>query len=72
MLYNTFLTLGLNFNISHSATIVCRAAARATVLLDNFGNSKIIANFATHWFTHAVIKREPGENPGQSRCCKLP
>ena len=23
------------------------------------------------WFTAQVIKREPGENPGQSRCCKL-
>jgi hypothetical protein len=26
-----------------------------------------------NWFTHSrVIKREPGENPGQSRCCKPP
>ena len=23
------------------------------------------------WFTAQVIKRESGENPGQSRCCKL-
>ena len=33
-------------------------------------------NFATEitqrdWFTTLVIKREPGENPGQSRCCEL-
>lgn len=36
---------------------------------------KKLFTFATQWFTFhissKVIKRESGENPGQSRCCKL-